>query len=187
MFQDRCSINSDRNVSGFSRAVVDYQECWRRCASVQDSPKVSPHFSPGGAIMAQEFYPQRVLASEGRSGDYVRASMCALRGKGQARARPAPSVPRRLQTKRPKMLKTSTFRHFAQRPGEKCGLADCEAVERLRDSDSSKCSSLSCHSLCCFADRWLWKADQREMRIAIALRLTVTGSITQSSYPYWRQ
>ena len=32
---------------------------------------VSPHFSPGGAIMAQEFFPQRVLASEGRSGDYV--------------------------------------------------------------------------------------------------------------------
>ena len=53
----------------------------------------SPHFSPGGAIMAQEFFPQRVLASEGRSGDYVRASMCALRGKGQARARPAQSVP----------------------------------------------------------------------------------------------
>ena len=42
--------------------------------------------------LAQEFSPQRVLASEERSGDYVRASMCALRGKGQARARPAQSV-----------------------------------------------------------------------------------------------
>ena len=81
----------------------------------------SPHFSPGGAIMAQEFSPQRVLASEGRSGDTIRASMCALRGKGQARARPAQSVPRRLQSKNRKMLKTSTFRHCAQRPGEKCG------------------------------------------------------------------
>ena len=81
----------------------------------------SPHFSPGGAIMAQEFFPQRVLASEGRSGDTIRASMCALRGKGQARARPAQSVPRRLQSKNRKMLKTSTFRHCAQRPGEKCG------------------------------------------------------------------
>ena len=52
----------------------------------------SPHFSPGGAIMAQEFFPQRALASEERSGDYVQASMCALRGKGQARSRPAQSV-----------------------------------------------------------------------------------------------
>ena len=41
----------------------------------------SPHFSPGGVIMAQEFSPQRVLASEERSGHYGRASMCALRGK----------------------------------------------------------------------------------------------------------
>ena len=47
-----------------------------------------PHFSPGGVIMAPEFFPQRVLASEERSGDYGRASMGALRGKGQARARP---------------------------------------------------------------------------------------------------
>ena len=82
----------------------------------------SPHFSPGGAIMAAEFFPQRVLASEERSGFYGRASMCALRGKGQARARPAQSVARRLQSKRRKMLKTSAFRHYAQRPGEKCGL-----------------------------------------------------------------
>ena len=43
----------------------------------------SPHFSPGGVMMAQEFFPQRVLASEERSGHYVRASMCVLRGKGQ--------------------------------------------------------------------------------------------------------
>ena len=42
--------------------------------------------------MAPEFFPQRVLASEERSGHYGRASMCALRGKGQARARPAQSV-----------------------------------------------------------------------------------------------
>ena len=53
---------------------------------------VNPHFSPGGVIVAQEFFPQGVLASEERSGFYVRASMCALRGKGQARARPAQSV-----------------------------------------------------------------------------------------------
>ncbi len=36
--------------------------------------------------------PQRVLGSEERSGHYGRASMDALRGKGQARARPAPCV-----------------------------------------------------------------------------------------------
>ena len=39
--------------------------------------------------MAQAFSPQRVLGSEERSGHYGRASMDALRGKGQARARPA--------------------------------------------------------------------------------------------------
>ena len=35
-------------------------------------------------MMAQEFSPQRVLGSEERSGHYGRASMYALRGKGQA-------------------------------------------------------------------------------------------------------
>ena len=39
--------------------------------------------------MAQEFFPQRVLASEERSGHYGRASMDALRGKGQARGAPS--------------------------------------------------------------------------------------------------
>ena len=33
--------------------------------------------------MVQEFSPQRVLASEERSGDYVRGSLCALRGKAK--------------------------------------------------------------------------------------------------------
>ena len=42
--------------------------------------------------MAQEFFSQRVLASEERSGFYGRGSMRALRGKGQTRTRPAPSV-----------------------------------------------------------------------------------------------
>ena len=55
--------------------------------------RASPYFSPGGVIMAQEFSPQRVLVTEERSGHYGRGSTCALRGKGQARARPAPSVP----------------------------------------------------------------------------------------------
>ena len=57
------------------------------------SQRASPRLYPGGVMMAQAFFPQRVLVSEERSGHYVRASMCALRGKGQARARPAPSVP----------------------------------------------------------------------------------------------
>ena len=56
------------------------------------SGPIIPHFSPGGAIMAQAFFPQRVLGSEERSGHYGRACMDALRGKGQARARPAPCV-----------------------------------------------------------------------------------------------
>ena len=42
--------------------------------------------------MAQELFPQRVLATEERSGFYGRGSMCALKGKRPARACPAPSV-----------------------------------------------------------------------------------------------
>ena len=75
--------------------------------------------------LAQDFPLQRVLVTEGRSRNYGRGSMCALKGKRQARARPAPSVTCRLQTKRRKMLKTSTFLPYAQRPGEKCGLGFC--------------------------------------------------------------
>ena len=52
--------------------------------------RVNLHFSPGGVIMAQDFLLQRVLATEERSRNYVRGSMCALKGKRQARARPAP-------------------------------------------------------------------------------------------------
>ena len=59
-----------------------------------DSPacRPSPHFSPGGMIMAQDFFLQRVLATEERSGFYGRGSMCALEEKRPARACPAPSV-----------------------------------------------------------------------------------------------
>jgi hypothetical protein len=32
--------------------------------------RASPHFSPGGTIMAQDFSLQRVLATEERSGIY---------------------------------------------------------------------------------------------------------------------
>jgi hypothetical protein len=43
--------------------------------------------------MAQDFFLQRVLATEERSRNTIRGSMCALREKEQARARPAQSVP----------------------------------------------------------------------------------------------
>ena len=66
----------------------------------------SPHFSPGGMIMAQDFSLQRVLATEERSGHYGRGSMCALKGKRPARACPAPSVIRKPFTLEPiKVLK----------------------------------------------------------------------------------
>jgi hypothetical protein len=55
----------------------------------------SPHFSPGGMIMAQNFSLQRVLATEERSGHFARGSMCALKGKRQAKACPAQSVTRK--------------------------------------------------------------------------------------------
>jgi hypothetical protein len=49
----------------------------------------SPHFSPGGVIMAPDFLLQRVLASEERSRNYGQGSMCALKGKRQARGAPS--------------------------------------------------------------------------------------------------
>ena len=82
----------------------------------------SPHFSPGGVIMAQEFFPQRVLASEERSGHYVRGSMCALREKGQARARPAPSVAAIPSNGANQGTEDKPLSLCIQRPGEKCGL-----------------------------------------------------------------
>ena len=87
----QCDAAGSHPVGGNSSGQAE-GEPWRRCRLIQVGEMASPHFSPGGVIVAQEFFPQRVLASEERSGDYVRASMCALRGKGQARARPAPSV-----------------------------------------------------------------------------------------------
>ena len=56
--------------------------------------------------MAPDFFLQRVLASEERSRNYVRGSMCALKGKRQARARPAPFVPACPPNSANKVLKT---------------------------------------------------------------------------------
>ena len=56
-------------------------------------------------MMAQEFSPQCVLESKERSGHYGRASMWALRGKGQARARPAQCVTARHHNRTNKLLK----------------------------------------------------------------------------------
>ncbi len=56
-------------------------------------------------MMAQEFFPQRVLASEERNGHYGRPSMDALRGKGQVKARPAQSVTARHHKRTNKLLK----------------------------------------------------------------------------------
>ena len=81
----------------------------------------SPHFSPGGVMMAQEFFPQCVLASEERSGFYGRASMCALRGKGQARARPAPSVLACPHKKSNKVLKINAFHTASSDPVRNAG------------------------------------------------------------------
>ena len=105
----RSSRNQGR---GFQKGTAIGRQChdWHRrfrelagetaCASIINSMDgrtqlrfgASPHFSPGGMIMAQAFFLQRVLATEKRSGHYGRGSMCALKGKGQARACPAPSV-----------------------------------------------------------------------------------------------
>ena len=87
----QCDAAGSHPVGGNSSGQAE-GEPWRRSRLIQVGEMASPHFSPGGVMMAQEFSPQRVLASEEHSGDYVRASMCALRGKGQARARPAQSV-----------------------------------------------------------------------------------------------
>ena len=48
------------------------------------SSRVSPHFSPGGVIVAQDFPLQGVLVTEGRSRNYVQESIYALKRKRQA-------------------------------------------------------------------------------------------------------
>ena len=101
------------------------------------SRAASPHFSPGGVMMAQEFFPQRVLASEERSGHYVRASMCALRGKGQARARPAPSLLACPHKKANNVLKIHPFHNSSSDPVRNTGLPTADAVGgRLLDRSS---------------------------------------------------
>ena len=49
----------------------------------------SPHFSPGGVMMAQEFFPQRVLASEERSRNYVRREHVRAEGKRTSQSAPS--------------------------------------------------------------------------------------------------
>ena len=77
----------------------------RERMQVASPSQASPHFSPGGVTMAQDFSLQRVLVTEERSGHYGRGSMCALKGKKPARVRPAPSVPARPQIRVNKVLK----------------------------------------------------------------------------------
>ena len=67
--------------------------------------------------MAQDFSLQRVLATEERSGHYARGSLCALEGKRQARACPAPSVGFAPLKKTDNVLKINSFFNF------ECGLA----------------------------------------------------------------
>ncbi len=49
----------------------------------------SPHFSPGGMIMAPEFFPQRVLASEERSGDTISSEHVRAEGKRTSQGVPS--------------------------------------------------------------------------------------------------
>ena len=62
--------------------------------------------------MAQDFFLQRVLATEERSGYYGRGSMCALEEKRQARACPAPSCFACPCNRTENLLKESAFFNF---------------------------------------------------------------------------
>ena len=62
--------------------------------------------------MAQDFFLQRVLATEERSGFYGRGSMCALEEKRQARACPAPSVFAALIIRTIDLLKTNNLLQY---------------------------------------------------------------------------
>ena len=57
--------------------------------AAKGSRLVNPSFSPGGVTMAPDVFLQRVLASEERSGHYVRGSMCALIGKKTSQSTPS--------------------------------------------------------------------------------------------------
>ena len=55
--------------------------------------------------MAPDFVLQRVLATEERSRNYVRGSMCTLKGKRQSRAHPAQCIHASLENRSNKLLK----------------------------------------------------------------------------------
>ena len=76
--------------------------------------------------MVQDFSLQRVLATEERSGHYARGSMCALKGKRQARACPAPSVPICPQNRTNKVLKIGGLFNIASDLVRNAGLPERE-------------------------------------------------------------
>ena len=73
----------------------------------------SPHFSPGAELARRGQAWRRIFSFSACSrpksvaGHYVRGSMCALKGKRQARTRPAPCVTANLQNSTNKLLKTN--------------------------------------------------------------------------------
>ena len=67
---------------------------------VLNEPETSPHISPRAAMIAQDFFRVRALASGSIAMPYGVVSTCAHAKKRPARARPAQSVPARNSEKR---------------------------------------------------------------------------------------
>ena len=88
--------------------------------------------------MVPDFSLQRVLATEERSRYYAQGSMCALKGKRQARVRPAPWVTANCPNSTNNFLITEGFSECIQRPGEKCGLVKLKGSPKRRQRAFSK-------------------------------------------------
>ena len=74
--------------------------------------------------MAQAVSPQGLLATEERSGDSLRGSGLAVKGKGQPGARPVPLVTGGLHRSTQGVLKKNTFSSWTRPLGDEYGLGD---------------------------------------------------------------
>ena len=83
---------------------------------------LNPHFSPGGVMMAQEFFPQRVLGSEERSGDYGSSEHVRAEGKRTSQSAPSTVCNRKASQSNQQVAENNASFTMFQRPGEKCGL-----------------------------------------------------------------
>ena len=87
------------NAAGAEGRWIDGEMIWVRVGEVRRAA-ASPHFSPGAVMIAEDFGPVRVLATESIAGTTVEG----------ARARTGPKDPRGRGQRSPQSARSSTSR-----------------------------------------------------------------------------